>query len=103
MIAVIFEVVPTEIGKVEYMNVANQMSEALKDRKGLISIERFQGLTDEGKVLSLSFWEDVESVTQWQNHVAHNLVVVTGVESNLFESYRIRLAEVFQDHTKEVS
>ena len=59
MIAVIFEVIPTEEGKAEYLNVANEMRKYLEGRKGLVSIERFQSLTDDGKVLSLSFWEDV--------------------------------------------
>jgi heme-degrading monooxygenase HmoA len=103
MIAVIFEVVPTENGKVEYLNVANEMRQYLEGRKGLISIERFQSLTDDGKVLSLSFWEDIESITQWRNQMAHSIAAETGIMPCLFNSYRIRIADVIQDYSEVVN
>lgn len=71
-------------------------------RKGLISIERFQSLTDDGKVLSLSFWEDQASITQWRNQMAHSIAEQTGIVPCLFNSYRIRVAEVVQDYSETV-
>lgn len=102
MIAVIFEVVPTEDGKGEYLHVAQEMRKYLEGRKGLLSIERFQSLTDEGKVLSLSFWEDLASITQWRNQMAHSIAKETGIMPCLFKSYRIRIADVIQDYSEEV-
>ena len=58
MLAVIFEVYPTETGKGEYLSIAASLREFLKDRPGFISIERFQNIGDENKMLSLSFWEN---------------------------------------------
>ncbi|QSX41217.1 antibiotic biosynthesis monooxygenase family protein [Shewanella cyperi] len=103
MIAVIFEVIPTPEGKAEYLHVAEEMRKHLEGRKGLISIERFQSLTDEGKVLSLSFWEDLASITQWRNQMAHSIAAESGIVPCLFESYRIRVAEVLQDHSETVA
>ena len=102
MIAVIFEVIPTQEGKEEYLHVAAEMRQYLEGRKGLISIERFQSLTDDGKVLSLSFWEDQASITQWRNQMAHSIAEQTGIVPCLFNSYRIRVAEVVQDYSETV-
>ena len=62
MIAVIFEVWPAEGQKETYLDLAAGLREELKKIDGFISIERFQSLTDEGKVLSLSFWRDEEAI-----------------------------------------
>ena len=62
MYAVIFEVKPTSEGKEEYLAIAASLREFLEGRDGFISIERFQSLTDEGKVLSLSFWRDEQAI-----------------------------------------
>ena len=102
MIAVIFEVIPTKEGKEEYLHVAAEMRQYLEGRKGLISIERFQSLTDDGKVLSLSFWEDQASITQWRNQMAHSIAEQTGIVPCLFNSYRIRVAEVVQDYSETI-
>ncbi len=102
MIAVIFEVKPTKDGKQEYLNVAEEMRQFLEGREGLISIERFESLVDDGKVLSLSFWEDIESITQWRNQMAHSIAEESGIVPNLFNSYRIRLAQVIQDYEEVI-
>ena len=56
MIAVIFEVIPKQAGKAEYLAIAAKLREHLADIPGFISIERFQSLSDPDKILSLSFW-----------------------------------------------
>ena len=55
MYAVIFEVYPTKEGKEEYLKIASTLKDFLQNREGFISIERFQSLVDENKLLSLSF------------------------------------------------
>ncbi|MDH4266508.1 MAG: antibiotic biosynthesis monooxygenase [Deltaproteobacteria bacterium] len=98
MIAVIFEVYPTKEGKDEYLAIAASLREFLKDRPGFISIERFQSLGDENKVLSLSFWESEEVVQSWRNLREHRIAQQTG-KKKLFEKYRIRVAHVLRDYT----
>ena len=98
MLAVIFEVTPSEEGKSEYLEVAAELCSFLENRDGFISIERFQSLTDEKKLLSLSFWRDEKAVTEWRNLLEHRNAQKRGKES-LFRSYRIRVAEVVRDYT----
>ena len=99
MIAVIFEVFPTEDGKPEYLKIAAELRSFLENIDGFISIERFQSLTEEGKILSLSFWRDENSIAEWRNVSEHRNAQRKGKEY-LFRSYRIRVAEVVRDYTE---
>src|SRR6476469_7354092 len=62
MIAVIFEVWPASGRKEDYLAIAATLRAELEQIDGFISVERFQSLTDAGKLLSLSFWRDEEAV-----------------------------------------
>ncbi|MFZ2958893.1 MAG: antibiotic biosynthesis monooxygenase [Candidatus Ozemobacteraceae bacterium] len=97
MVAVIFEVYPAKKGKAEYLAIAAKLREFLKG-PGFISIERFQSLSDENKVLSLSFWESEEAVQAWRNQLEHRSAQQRG-KQELFEKYRIRIAQVVRDYT----
>jgi len=98
MFAVIFEVKPVEAGKEKYLEFASELRKFLENRPGFISIERFQSLIEEGKILSLSFWEDEVSIETWRNMMEHRTAQKSGKDS-LFESYRIRVAKVVRDYT----
>ena len=100
MYAVIFEVWPTSEGKGEYLQIAAKLKEFLENREGFISIERFQSLTDENKLLSLSFWEDEKSIETWRNMFEHRIAQDKG-NTRIFDDYRIRVANVLRDYTKE--
>ncbi len=71
MIAVIFEVWPASGRKEDYLAIAATLRAELEQIDGFISVERFQSLTDAGKLLSLSFWRDEEAVTAWRNQAQH--------------------------------
>ena len=98
MLAVIFEVIPTSEGKAEYLRIAAELRTLLEDIDGLISIERFQSLTDEHKILSLSFWKDEASISAWRNLMEHRQAQQEG-RNSLFSSYRIRVAEICRDYS----
>lgn len=98
MIAVIFEVIPTVDGKQEYLAIAANLKEHLKDVPGFISIERFQSLVDERKILSLSFWENEEAIERWRNLEKHRKAQSRGRES-LFADYRIRVGSISRDYS----
>lgn len=98
MIVVIFEVRPKSKDKEEYLKIASELFEFLQTQDGLISIERFQSLIDESKILSLSFWQDEESIRKWRNIIEHRNGQKRG-KGVLFESYRIRVADVVRDYT----
>jgi heme-degrading monooxygenase HmoA len=98
MIAVIFEVIPTADGREKYLHIAANLKEYLTGIPGFISIERFQSLVDERKILSLSFWESEAAVEQWRNLEAHRLAQHKG-RTALFADYRIRVADVLRDYS----
>jgi heme-degrading monooxygenase HmoA len=95
MIAVIFEVWPTERGT--YLDIAASLRPLLDGIDGFISIERFDSLTEPGKLLSLSFWRDEDAVARWRNLDAHRGAQARG-RGGVLRDYRLRLAEVSRDY-----
>ena len=87
MIAVIFEVRPAEGQMQHYLDIAAALRADLSRVEGFISVERFQSLTDPGKLLSLSFFRDEEAVRQWRNLAAHRTAQAKG-RSGIFADYR---------------
>jgi heme-degrading monooxygenase HmoA len=97
MIAVIFEVFPAK-GKVEeYLEIATELKPELEKIDGFISIERFSSFSEEGKILSLSFWRDEISINEWRNIESHRLAQKKGREG-VFSNYRLRVADVCRDY-----
>lgn len=99
MIAVIFEVMPKEGQTDPYLEMAAEMRPLAESTDGFISVERFQSLTTDGKLLSLSFWRDEAALDEWRNLAAHRHAQSTG-RSTFFEDYRLRIAGVIRDYGK---
>ena len=97
MIAVIFEVRPKPEHKQEYLDLAAELRPILETIDGFISIERFESLTEKGKILSLSFFRDEEAVAAWRNMPQHRRSQDKG-RATIFENYRIRIAGVIRDY-----
>ena len=97
MIAVIFEAQPQPGKKDAYLDAAASLRPLLADIEGVVSIERFESLTQPGKILSLSFWRDEDAVRQWRNVEAHRRIQDAGRRS-IFADYRLRVAEVMRDY-----
>lgn len=97
MIVVIFEVEPHAARRQDYLDAAARLREHLKDVEGFISIERFESLSQPGKVLSLSFWRDEHAVREWRNLEEHRRVQAAG-RDGIFADYRLRVAEVVRDY-----
>ncbi|MDB5755616.1 MAG: hypothetical protein JWR56_2044 [Massilia sp.] len=97
MIAVIFEVVPHAAHRQEYLDAAAQLRPHLEAMDGFISIERFESLSQQGKILSLSFWRDEEAVRSWRNFELHRQIQSKG-RSTIFADYRLRVASVVRDY-----
>ena len=97
MLAVIFEVIPAAGRKEQYLELAAQLRPELEKIDGFISVERFASLTDESKLLSLSFWRDEEAVRRWRNLARHREAQALG-RSGVFADYRLRIASVVRDY-----
>ena len=97
MIAVIFEVWPEPDHRSDYFEIAATLRPELEKIDGFISVERFESLTDKGKVLSLSFWRDEEAVARWRNLAEHRAAQAKG-RGGIFRDYRLRIASVVRDY-----
>ena len=97
MIAVIFEVWPNSGRKQDYLAIAARLKPELEKIDGFISVERFQSLSDETKLLSLSFWRDEEAVKRWRNFAEHRAAQRMGREA-VFSDYRLRVVSVMRDY-----
>ncbi len=97
MIAVIFEVVPAEGRKDDYLKIAANLHPLLEKIDGFVSVERFQSFSDPHKVLSLSFFETEEAIAQWRGLSAHRSAQTRGREG-VFDTYRLRIAHVVRDY-----
>jgi heme-degrading monooxygenase HmoA len=97
MIAVIFEVQPSADGYAEYLDRAAQLAPLLAQVDGFISVERFESLSTKGKLLSLSFWRDEESVRAWRRQEQHRAAQIAG-RGGVLEHYRLRVAAVIRDY-----
>ena len=97
MIAVIFEAQPNPGRKQAYLDAAASLKPLLEKIDGFVSIERFESLTQPGKILSLSIWRDDEAVQQWRNVEEHRRIQAAGRQS-IFADYRLRVAQVIRDY-----
>lgn len=97
MIAVIFEVKIKGGHQQDYLDIAAGLRPRLVAMDGFISVERFQSLTDPGKIVSLSFWRDEAAVAAWRQVEQHREAQAQG-RKNIFEDYRLRIASVFRDY-----
>jgi heme-degrading monooxygenase HmoA len=97
MIAVIFEVWPKPERRQEYLDIAADLRRHLETIDGFISVERFESLSEPGKLLSLSFWRDEAAVRAWRNFDAHRSAQSRG-RGGVFADYRLRVAGVIRDY-----
>ena len=97
MIAVIFEVWPEPERRHEYLDIAAALRPDLEAIDGFISVERFESLSEPGKLLSLSFWRDEAAVRAWRNLAAHRAAQRRG-RAGIFADYRLRVAGVIRDY-----
>src|SRR5579871_1008028 len=95
MIAVIFEVWPADRNR--YLDLAGGLQPLLEKIDGFISLERFESLTEKGKILSLSIWRDEEAVKAWRTQPDHGRAQRAG-RHGVFRDYRLRVVQVLRDY-----
>ena len=100
MIAVLFEARAQPAHQARYLQLAAGLKPLLADIDGFIDIERFQSLTHDGKILSLSWWRDEEAIRSWKQNVFHQAAQAEG-RAAIFACYRIRVAQVVREYASE--
>ena len=97
MIAVIIEMWLAPGREDDYRKWAASLRRELEGIDGFISVERFQSLTEPGKLLSLSIWRDEAAVRAWRTNSAHRPAQRAG-RNGIFVDYRTRVASVVRDY-----
>jgi len=100
MIAVIFEVWPDPDHRQDYLDIAAGLRPVLEEIDGFISVERFESLSEPGKILSISFFRDEAAIDAWRNTADHRAAQAKG-RAGLFADYRLRIAGVIRDYGLE--
>lgn len=100
MIAVLFEANAVAEKQARYLELAAQLRSELDNVEGFIAIERFQSLSTEGKILSLSWWENEEAVQEWKRNTLHQAAQQEG-QQTIFAHYRIRVAQVLREYSSD--
>ena len=97
MIAVLFEAWPRAGEQANYLAIAAALRPELEKIEGFIAIERFESLTEPGKILSLSWWRDEAAIAAWRGFPAHRDAQRAGREQ-VFRDYRVRVTRVLRDY-----
>ncbi|SFA78641.1 Heme-degrading monooxygenase HmoA [Poseidonocella pacifica] len=97
MLAVIFEVWPADGQREDYLALAASLRADLHQMDGFLGVERFESLTEPGKLLSLSFWRDEEALAAWRALPRHRAAQTAG-RDRMFHDYRLRVAGVIRDY-----
>ena len=97
MIAVISEVWPEPDRRQEYLDIAARLRPLLEQVDGFVSIERFESLSEPGKILSLSVFRDEAAVARWRQLEQHREAQAGG-RNGIFRDYRLRVAGVIRDY-----
>ena len=96
MFAVIFEVHPKAGQWDNYLDNAKMLRPELETIDGFVDNIRYQSLTREGWILSLSNWCDEKAVVRWRTSVRHHEVQEKGRNEILLD-YHLRVGQLTQD------
>jgi heme-degrading monooxygenase HmoA len=88
---------PAKGHREQYLALAASLRNELMTADGFISIDRFESLYEEGKLLSLQFWRDEHAVAGWRNNLEHRRMQAMG-RGGVFRDYRLRIAQVIRDY-----
>jgi heme-degrading monooxygenase HmoA len=96
MFAVIFEVRPRNDQRDNYLGNAKMLRPELEQIDGFVDNIRYQSLTRDGWLLSLSNWRDEKAVVRWRTRVRHHEVQQRGRDEILMD-YHLRVGQLTQD------
>ena len=80
----------------EYLDIAAQLRPLLDSIEGFVSIERFESLSEPGKLLSLSIWRDEQAAETWRQFGERQVAQARG-RADVFQNYRLRVVSVIRD------
>jgi heme-degrading monooxygenase HmoA len=96
MFSVIFEVLPNQGRKDDYLELAKHLKPILEKIDGFVDNERLESKLRPGWVLSHSTWRDEKSVVRWRTEGEHHVVQGKG-RFEIFQDYHLRVGDVTAD------
>src|ERR1700751_363355 len=96
MFSVIFEVLPNDGRKDDYLDLPKHLKPILEKIDGFVDNERFESELRPGWVLSHSTWRDEKSVVRWRSEGEHHVVQEKG-RFEIFNDYHLRVGDVTSD------
>jgi heme-degrading monooxygenase HmoA len=96
MFSVIFEVLPNEGKKDDYLEKAKFLKPIIETIDGFIDNERFENRLNPAWVLSHSTWRDEKSLVRWRTVGEHHAMQEKG-RFEVFADYRLRIGEATFD------
>ncbi len=100
MFVVLFEVQPKREQWDRYLELAAMLRPELLQIRGFIDNERYSSERAEGRLLSLSTWEDEKALIRWRTQARHHDVQRQG-RFEVFEDYHLRVGEVLSDSDEQ--
>jgi heme-degrading monooxygenase HmoA len=92
--AVIFTSRRTAADDEGYVAAAERMAELASAQPGFLGIESARGA--DGLGITVSYWDSLEAVRRWGEHVEHRLVQQLG-RARWYEAFRLRVCRVEAD------
>jgi heme-degrading monooxygenase HmoA len=96
MFSVLFEVHPREGQWDAYLGYARMLRPELEKIAGFVDNIRYQSLTRDGWILSLSDWRDEKALVRWRTHAMHHSVQEKG-RFEVFRDYHLRVGQLTRD------
>lgn len=93
--AVIFTSKRNDDDKGNYGLMASRMLGLAERQTGYIGHESYRN--DDGYGVTISYWEDLESISDWKGNVEHRSAQKQGKE-NWYTAYKVRVAKVERDY-----
>jgi heme-degrading monooxygenase HmoA len=97
MIVVIAENILKDDQEQIFRDLSTRILPSIEAIDGFLSVERFESLSQPGKILSLSFWRDEQALLALRQNEPHREAEEQG-RADILKDYHIRIAQVFRDY-----
>src|SRR5262245_27577556 len=96
MFAALFEVRPKTTQWDAYLGTAKMLRPELENIDGFVDNIRYQSLTRDGWILSLSSWRDEKALVRWRTKMRHHQAQQKG-RAEILADYHLRVGQVTRD------
>lgn len=93
---ILFEAQPNPGREEEYFEISRGLFDELHRQPGFLRIDRARSVLNEGRLLSISFWESEAAIEAWMAHPRHREAQQLA-RTGLFKAMRISRLEVLSE------